>query len=688
MCINRKQLVQRHNPVLQEFDVCSPLSVGNGEFAFTADLTGLQSFLSIYDEAMPLCTQSQWGWHTAPVSAEKKAYTLEDLNYELYDTYGRAVPYATQRKGPVEVSDWLRHNPHRLHLGQIGLHLIKEDGSIVAVEDIQDPYQKLDLWTGILESTFSVEGVPVSVKTCCHPQVDGIAATISSPLIAAGRLFVKLRFPYGSHLIQAADWNQPKKHKTIILEQQEEQIHLKRMLDDDIYFAHLGITKDTTFIDKGAHEYHLAPPKDVETMEFFCSFSLEEENIMPTVSDTFEASIIYWEDYWMTGGIIELANSKDPRGLELERRVILSQYLTAIQCAGSLPPQETGLTCNSWYGKFHLEMHLWHAAHFPLWSRGHLLERSMWWYQEILEEAKKLARFQGYEGARWPKMVGPAGIDSPSTIATLLIWQQPHPIVYAELCYRENPKEETLKRYQEIVFESAEFMASYAVYDKEQDRYVLGAPVIPAQERHDPRITINPTFELEYWSYGLSIANEWRERLGMEKNKRWEEVRNKLSLLPMKDGVYLAHENCPETFEKVNDDHPSMVGALGLLPGTMVDPDMMRNTLKRVMKEWRLEESWGWDFPMIAMTAARLGEPEIALDVLLMDTVKNVYITNGHNRQETRKDLPLYLPGNGGLLLAVAMMAAGWKGNEDEHAPGFPKDGSWDVRFEGLKPIL
>ncbi|NMA84464.1 MAG: hypothetical protein GX962_11470, partial [Epulopiscium sp.] len=61
MCINRKQLVQRHNPVLQEFDVCSPLSVGNGEFAFTADLTGLQSFLSIYDEAMPLCTQSQWG---------------------------------------------------------------------------------------------------------------------------------------------------------------------------------------------------------------------------------------------------------------------------------------------------------------------------------------------------------------------------------------------------------------------------------------------------------------------------------------------------------------------------------------------------------------------------------------------------------------------------------------------------
>ena len=36
-----------------------------------------------------------------------------------------------------------------------------------------------------------------------------------------------------------------------------------------------------------------------------------------------------------------------------------------------MPPQETGLTCNSWYGKFHLEMHYWHAAHFASWGRPH-----------------------------------------------------------------------------------------------------------------------------------------------------------------------------------------------------------------------------------------------------------------------------------------------------------------------------
>ena len=59
---------------------------------------------------------------------------------------------------------------------------------------------------------------------------------------------------------------------------------------------------------------------------------------------------------------------------------MLSQYLTAIQCAGRYPPQETGLTFNSWEGKFHLEMHWWHAAHFALWDRLELLERSLGYY--------------------------------------------------------------------------------------------------------------------------------------------------------------------------------------------------------------------------------------------------------------------------------------------------------------------
>ena len=29
--------------------------------------------------------------------------------------------------------------------------------------------------------------------------------------------------------------------------------------------------------------------------------------------------------------------------------------------------------------------------------------------------------------------------------------------------------------------------------------YVLGPPLIPAQEHYDPRTTFNPPYELEYW---------------------------------------------------------------------------------------------------------------------------------------------------------------------------------------------
>lgn len=86
--IDRRQLVQRHNPTLSAIEPRSPLSVGNGEFAFTADPTGLQTFPKLYDGQMPLCTQSQWGWHTIPNPSGQGA---SNLKLAGFDTYGRRV---------------------------------------------------------------------------------------------------------------------------------------------------------------------------------------------------------------------------------------------------------------------------------------------------------------------------------------------------------------------------------------------------------------------------------------------------------------------------------------------------------------------------------------------------------------------------------------------------------------------
>jgi len=322
-----------------------------------------------------------------------------------------------------------------------------------------------------------------------------------------------------------------------------------------------------------------------------------------------------------------------------------------------------------------------------LWNRLPLLEKSLGWYASILPAARQLAQSQGYRGARWPKMVGPEGRDSPSPVGPLLIWQQPHPIFYAELCYLSHPNRATLGRYREIVFASAEFMVSYAYYERSRQRYVLGPPVIPAQENHPARDTWNPTFELAYWSFAMRIAQSWRQRLGLERSAEWDRVISQLSALPARDGVYLAHENCPQTFTARNYDHPSMLGALGMLPGDRVDRAIMLRTLKKVVNEWQWDKTWGWDYPFVAMTAARLGESTLALDVLLRETEKNRYLANGHNWQ--RANLPCYLPGNGGLLYAIAMLSGGWRGAPARPAPGFPADGSWQVRVEGLNgPLL
>lgn len=44
MAIDRAALVGRHRVTLTAPDAMSPLTVGNGEFAFSADITGLQTF--------------------------------------------------------------------------------------------------------------------------------------------------------------------------------------------------------------------------------------------------------------------------------------------------------------------------------------------------------------------------------------------------------------------------------------------------------------------------------------------------------------------------------------------------------------------------------------------------------------------------------------------------------------------
>ena len=178
--IDRAALVRRHNPVLTGPDPLSPLSIGNGEFAYTADVTGLQTFPQEYQNGMPLCTMSQWGWHTAPLprGLDPKALRLVE-----YDTRGRMVGYQTSAEGQRELYTWLRENPHRLHLGRIGLRLITSRKVEARPSDIHDIKQTLDLWSGNLKSSFKLEEHRVTVRSAIHPRLDLLAVQVESQFI-------------------------------------------------------------------------------------------------------------------------------------------------------------------------------------------------------------------------------------------------------------------------------------------------------------------------------------------------------------------------------------------------------------------------------------------------------------------------------------------------------------------------
>jgi hypothetical protein len=709
--IDRMALVTRHNPSITAVDPASPFMVGNGNIAFTADITGLQTFPEQYSPLVPLMTQAQWSWHSFP-----GAYAIESALVDIpVDGRLKKFPYlANWDEAKKPNVQWLRENPHRFSLGRLSLRLKTTAGKPATFADLTQTKQTLDLWTGRLHSAFVFDGAKVDVETTMLDVRDTLIVRITSPLLRDGRLGVDLKFPGVSANLNPdpADWQHPDKHESREIDRTARGFEILRRIDDARYAVRVAANRDLD-VTRATHEWRMSAP-GADTVLLFVEFApaLTKVELKPTDASRTAAGNA-WTNYWSKGGIVDFSASNDPRARELERRVVLSQYLMRINGAGNVPPQEEGLFSNSWNGKFHLEMHAWHAAHFAVWGRPELLERSMPWYLGHLEGAKARARSHGVRGAWWPKMVGPEGRESPSTVNPFLMWQQPHPVYLAEAIYCARRDRATLDKYRELVFETANLLASWPIVQQQGDaatrRLVLGPPLIPAQENFPPLETFNPTFEIEYFRFGLQTAQKWRERLGLERDAAWDEALAGLSTLPEKDGLYLAAESQPDLWERArsahchpraaadcpNRDHPSFVAALGFLPGANVDRMKMRRTLQAVLDHWDLRQTWGWDWPMLAMTAARLNEPDLAVDFLTRTDVRNFrfgvsgmtprvhvfddgapHAAGSADGPGYRRAAETYFPSNGSLLLAVGLMV---------EKQGFPA--GWNVHSEGLKPL-
>ncbi|MDR0847795.1 MAG: hypothetical protein LBN10_01920 [Propionibacteriaceae bacterium] len=719
MSIDRLALVSRHNPHVTGVDPRSPLQLGNGQCALSVDVTGLQTFPQAYPGpggGTLLDTMATWGWHSMPYGRDfcvddcLKSYdtprgpvTYMDMGRELWGASadGTGAGGVAGAEGSAE-EVYFRANPHRISLARIGLVL--PEGT--KPEDLSEVNQQLDLATGFLKSTFCLGRTRYDVTTVVDMDSDTVAFTVR---VQGGLAEVCLSFPYASENPgNAQDWDRPDSHKTRLGD--VERVHYAGLFGDEINRCVVERTMDDTAyvveIVAWGKIAQVGPHEIVILDEEYSAMADEGYELSGEVSEV-KASICFrsdsewnahadrevvwpgvargnaergWWKYWATGAV-SLASSDHPQAVELERRVVLSRYLTRINSAGLLPVAETGLYTNSWRGKFHLEMQWWHLAHFASWGNPELVEQVLAWYEATLDSARDIAKRQGYPGARWLKSSGPEARETPSSIAAFLVWQQPHVISLANLVYRAMPLRDVLQRWWPVVAATATFMAEYPIASP--DGLVFPPPLIPSQECYAPfkeRLT-DPTFELASWVYGLCTAADWAERLGESRlADHWRTVASRMKKpSPVRLGdasVYPAIGVSPWT---TRVDHPSMVAALGLTPDTgLIDPATMEATLLDVRRDWDWGSTWGWDYPMMAMTATRVGRPDLAVDSLLFDKGKNTYLPNGHNWQTP--ELPAYLPGNGGLLSAVALMAAGWDGSKPH--PGFGPE--WVVEAEGI----
>ncbi|CAI4212547.1 unnamed protein product [Parascedosporium putredinis] len=535
--IDRLAVVRAFNPERTASSDETPLQVGNGNFAFGADITGLQTF-------KPFASMSTWAWHSFALPKAENQTSPEDFRGVEWDTHGRPVAYNQPNEEQPELSNWLRENPHRLNLDH------------------------------------------------CRSQLRHHRRHHRLDLLASGDLFLFLDFPYPTkdkfNAPFVGVYNQTDLHSTDLVESSDSAAEVRHTLDEAEYSVFLRWEGNATVSapEDGSHRYFLRTEGGgsgsvLKLTVTFAERDVFAESVPPSVINIAEEAEIWWGNFWQGGAFVDLTATDAEDAWELQKRVVLSQYLIAVNSASDLPPQESGLVNNGWFGKFH----------------------------------------------------------------------QPHPMYFAELERRRaaavSPEEEAvvLAKWDDILSITADFMASFAWWNETSEFYDLGAPMYPASENTDPKVTRNPTFELAYWRFGLDIAIQWKEHLAVPAPDEWIDVRDFLAPLPIVDGTFPVYEGIPDMW---------------------LDLDAVRRTAEHIKEFWDLDQSFGWDFPMLAMNSLRLGEVADAVEYLLHPTF--AFDDAGYPIGGTRVPTP-YFPSSSSLLVAVAMMAGGWEGAEGPISP-------------------
>jgi hypothetical protein len=245
------------------------------------------------------------------------------------------------------------------------------DGGDLSIteNDLFNKSQTLDLYSGTIVSQFTIQGETVSVKTYGDPDSSTVAVQVESQLISTGNLGIFFDYPYPD--INKFDdpfvgvWNATSLHTTQ-LQQSQQKAQITHQIDDNTYFTSIQWTGEASISGplNFTHRYLLQPYQHGSShLEFTVNYSPTPQQDSFSMISIISSSAQWWEDYWESGGFVDLTATAQDNAIELQRRIILSQYHLAVNEATRDSPQESGLVNNGWYGKFHLEMVLWHLGH-------------------------------------------------------------------------------------------------------------------------------------------------------------------------------------------------------------------------------------------------------------------------------------------------------------------------------------
>lgn len=589
----KKSDIIKYNLKFNHIDSKNPVTIGNGDFAITLDQTGTQSLYEIYKD-IPLSTMSNKNWFykdkkdIKPSYVDGKAYMLfnldNDPNYQINRQY-----------------------PFKYSFMQI---LLYDNDKLIDINNIKDVKQELDLYKGIVTSSFNYKEKINKTISFIYQDHDEFNFKLQSD-----NLNLALKFNYPSYTKNG--------YRLDILPNvlvKEDRITL-------------------LYDDKNSLRFKLKSSSNYQIVENTLIFDDNNVSFSLALDEIKEGKLL--DEFWKCDNGIIIDNE------ELVKKMVLSKYLLHVNSTGIYPPQESGLTYNCWNSKFHLEMHLIHS----LWNiyNNHVgdLVKSFDYYLSIMPSSLKRASLNGYKGLRFPKMTGPDGEDSPSNIGPLLIWQAPHILFMLQEIYYLYNKENIIKKYEPLIGGTIDFMISFLTL--KDSKYQMLDPLLEACESIPLDRCQNPSFELEYWRYTLERQPKIDTVLYGHQRYDYMDITSKIITPKEDDGIYLKTYGVIDKYD-LYKDHPTEGFLMSFFKSKIVDKEKMVKTIDYILKNMDLSSYWGWDFPFLGLSLLNCGEIEKSIEVTQLNTINNQYLYNGYNTSP-RDDLKAYLPGNGAFLI-------------------------------------